>query len=736
MLGESTMADIVTRTELEEAKVDCKDLGDALNTKQIINPRWGAPFKSLPLALEKVENNGGYISAPTLTALQAIMPSYNWQLARVDATGDEYRWNPAATPAPKWEPTGRNYLNDSKAYTDEKTYPVGFIDVDQEDIGFQIVDELTRIILTLSKKGELKTALAKFGVLNVVTNDSSDLAFSVVDDLGRIAFAIRKDGQILPDFRSLSQSYGPHVLKPDATVDDVNQALQQFKIVSLSPRSQIFINKPIKIPNFGILDFALSDIYLDANANCHILQNDDLFAGADLIVAKNGRLHGRASQQTRNLTGDFRSGYYGFGCAFSGVKDLQMENFYVEDTNGWGVAYLRCGTVNFKKFRFAQDEKRMSQNGDGITGQAKRIFIDGVEGFTNDDMVAVTSGKGTLQGIDIGVSNDECFDIEVVDIRNIHGEPKNGVAPLSGIGIYPTAGKTMRNVTINGVTGEFDIHVWQTTNYWPGNGTASIENLSISNSTAKAKVNNSRILRIDTLKNLTIENNISNSANLSRASVLVEASSKVESLTVKNTSNKMTDVTNSASLVRVMSQSAVAGLRKLIVENSDVLKTDPSQKNALITTTWAADAPLIDVYLANAMVDTASLVNGDQKASDILSSTNESIAKYRYSGAQKLAENLTLGVAWTGTSTVVIQSNNVKLSGFIQASSFANNTLITTLPKLMRPTSLKKYRLYAVEGDFNFIDITVNEVGEVRLIDSHASNTSNVFDLSNIEFLI
>ncbi|MDC4667478.1 hypothetical protein OHV74_17715, partial [Acinetobacter baumannii] len=99
---------------------DIDDVDKTLNTKGIITPRYGAPFKSLPLALEKVENNGGYISAPTLAALQAITPTYNHQVARVDATGDEYRWNPNASPAPKWEPTGRNYLNESKTYTDQK----------------------------------------------------------------------------------------------------------------------------------------------------------------------------------------------------------------------------------------------------------------------------------------------------------------------------------------------------------------------------------------------------------------------------------------------------------------------------------------------------------------------------------------------------------------------------------------------------------------------------------------
>lgn len=69
-------------------------------------------------AKQAFENTGGFISAPTLTALQAITPEYDYQLARVDATGDEYRWNPALTTTVKWEPTGRNFLSESKAYAD------------------------------------------------------------------------------------------------------------------------------------------------------------------------------------------------------------------------------------------------------------------------------------------------------------------------------------------------------------------------------------------------------------------------------------------------------------------------------------------------------------------------------------------------------------------------------------------------------------------------------------------
>ncbi|EHU1603647.1 hypothetical protein A1Z38_RS14745 [Acinetobacter baumannii] len=118
------MADeIITRQELVDAKVDAKDLGECVhgNESGIVTPRLGDPYPTLPAAIHKIENVGGYITAPTLSSLQAIVPTFNHQVGRDDSTGNEYRWNPAASPTPQWEPTGRNYIQDAKNYTDQKS---------------------------------------------------------------------------------------------------------------------------------------------------------------------------------------------------------------------------------------------------------------------------------------------------------------------------------------------------------------------------------------------------------------------------------------------------------------------------------------------------------------------------------------------------------------------------------------------------------------------------------------
>ncbi|BBT49986.1 hypothetical protein WP8W18E11_25160 [Acinetobacter baumannii] len=112
---------IITEEMMEGLRQDIEDIKRTLRIKGVIEPRDGEPFNSLPLAIENIENKGGYITAPNLAALQLLVPEYNFQVARDESTGDEYRWDPNATPNPAWLPTGKNYLRDAANYTDEKT---------------------------------------------------------------------------------------------------------------------------------------------------------------------------------------------------------------------------------------------------------------------------------------------------------------------------------------------------------------------------------------------------------------------------------------------------------------------------------------------------------------------------------------------------------------------------------------------------------------------------------------
>lgn len=120
MRGESTMADIVTRTELEEAKVDCKDLGDTLNTKQIINPRWGEAFYSLPLAIQKIMETGGFEPFLTEQQLLASVPTIAPKAAKALDTKKIWYWGKdEGETVDSWHDTGLSELDQSLTYTKE-----------------------------------------------------------------------------------------------------------------------------------------------------------------------------------------------------------------------------------------------------------------------------------------------------------------------------------------------------------------------------------------------------------------------------------------------------------------------------------------------------------------------------------------------------------------------------------------------------------------------------------------
>ncbi|MDK1683464.1 SGNH/GDSL hydrolase family protein [Acinetobacter terrestris] len=94
------MADMVTKQELEAAKIDVKNAGEAVNEKKIVNPRYGAAFKSLPLVsaeaqakADEIVAQGFYKSYATETALKASLPAVSEMRARADDTRKIWRWN-------------------------------------------------------------------------------------------------------------------------------------------------------------------------------------------------------------------------------------------------------------------------------------------------------------------------------------------------------------------------------------------------------------------------------------------------------------------------------------------------------------------------------------------------------------------------------------------------------------------------------------------------------------------
>lgn len=125
------MADMVTKQELEAAKIDVKHAGEAVNTKKVITPRYGAPFKSLPLVAaeaqakaDEVVAQGFYRGYTTEALLLAAKPAVAEMRARADDTRKIWRWTrtgaEGVTPVTgTWIDTGLSDLDQAVNYVDD-----------------------------------------------------------------------------------------------------------------------------------------------------------------------------------------------------------------------------------------------------------------------------------------------------------------------------------------------------------------------------------------------------------------------------------------------------------------------------------------------------------------------------------------------------------------------------------------------------------------------------------------
>ena len=130
------MADMVTKQELEAAKIDVKHAGEAVNEKKVITPRYGAPFKSLPLVaaeaqakaddvVNEIKIRGGYFKTyNSLAEANADIANIPVGEAAVKVRselngGDYYKATAGATTLTK---SLHDPLQQAKAYADSLSY--------------------------------------------------------------------------------------------------------------------------------------------------------------------------------------------------------------------------------------------------------------------------------------------------------------------------------------------------------------------------------------------------------------------------------------------------------------------------------------------------------------------------------------------------------------------------------------------------------------------------------------
>ncbi len=204
--------DLLNRADLVDGKIDIKDLGDALNTKQVINPRWGESFYSLPLAIQKVMEAGGFEPFLTEAQLLASIPTVSPKAAKAMDTKKIWYWGKdEGESEDSWHDTGLSELDQAINYSDSKIENTGqtsFLERHYDKTGkiYKYIDNFGRIFVPFLPKciqdeiNELKS--------QVPISDSSSALIKVTD----------KNGKTVALLTSTSALYANDFVTPDGSL--------------------------------------------------------------------------------------------------------------------------------------------------------------------------------------------------------------------------------------------------------------------------------------------------------------------------------------------------------------------------------------------------------------------------------------------------------------------------------------------------------------------------------------
>jgi len=220
MLGEKAMAsEIITRKELEDAKVDAKDLGECIhgNETGVVTPRFGDSYPTLPAAVQKIMETGGFEPFLTEAQLKASIPTVTPKAAKALDTGKIWYWDGA------WHDTGLSELDQAINYADEQKVQK-YQALNRIGVLYEITDaQGNQTWLQVSSTDGLPTPFAKSAIRKSASIDESKLI--ILKD-GALLYCV-PDANGNPTALSVRQSDG---MFPDFVIADI-----QSRLTNISP---------------------------------------------------------------------------------------------------------------------------------------------------------------------------------------------------------------------------------------------------------------------------------------------------------------------------------------------------------------------------------------------------------------------------------------------------------------------------------------------------------------------
>lgn len=249
----------------------------------------------------------------------------------------------------------------------------------------------------------------------------------------------------------------------DGVHDDSDSLISAFSSVTetiLVPKGKYLIKKKLRVnltKNKTIICEKGAVFYLADN----VRQNIMVFVGnlSNNFTWIGGEIDGNFSGQGGKTVTSGRVNDVSHGLIMSNFYSASVRDIYVHDCMGH---HINHGGNIFFNARNIHIQSHISPNfpaggarGDGITGTSRNIDIDGVYGYTSDDMVGIFSGISWIEGI------GSVRDIQSVRVRNIRGDyviDTDGSTKRytwHGVTVTSTNGVRVEKIDIDGVQGEF-----------------------------------------------------------------------------------------------------------------------------------------------------------------------------------------------------------------------------------------------------------------------------------------
>ncbi|WP_312974337.1 hypothetical protein [Atlantibacter sp.] len=247
------------------------------------------------------------------------------------------------------------------------------------------------------------------------------------------------------------------------------------------------------IPDNIEIDFCNNVIKLQDHASKYLLtnlKNNNDISGK--VVIKNAIFDGnKRGGQTRRFDRvakddtygdiyDYKYNYPGFCLVFDRIEELVVENIKIIDAEGWGIAHFLCDNVRFSNIEITS-QNGIGLNGDGITGVGTRyVHIQNIQGYTNDDMIGISTSRATVQGISV-FNPSQGRNVENVTIENLRSVKNDQSWSFVGVGLYFSDDKIIKNIDINGVFGVYHQNILRIGNYWSATASCGIDNITLEN---------------------------------------------------------------------------------------------------------------------------------------------------------------------------------------------------------------------------------------------------------------